>query len=1019
VAIRISDVRFTGRARRLVMLNRSCALGVMAMASIALPQLAYAQNECGAPTTATVTCTAVNDPYATGVSYTAPPIDLTIVLNDDTVVDTSGSAHPGLQAQATANRSLTLQGAPGSKITTDGANAYGVSMTTASGALSATTGTIKTSGAGATGIKANSVSGAITVAGGMTATTGADARGIDAATDSGNISVATGTVTTTGAAAIGALGRSNTGNVTVTVGSIKTQGTDAVGAVVRTGGTGTATLQGGTIATTGANAVGASVRSASGAATVNLTSVTTSGAGAGGVYVTSSGGVATATVGTVATSGANARGIVVTGAQGAIVNYGTITTSGDRSTAISVPVGVPVVGPISSSTAIITGTGAISTSGANSDGINAAATGAVTVSTTGPVSTMGTRSRGIVARGGGAVTVTAAGVTTLGTTSTAVGAISSGGSSSVTLSGATSSKMSDAVVVTAATSASLTLVAGSSVKGGANGATITSGTGAMVNNAGTLDGPGYALAVNGGAATVTNSGTINGRIGLSDNADVVNNSGTFNATAVSLYRAGDDQFNNSGTYLAYADADFGAGTDSFTNSGIFRVLGASATPGTITLAGLEAYNNSGLVDLRNGHVGDVLVLPGSYTGSGAAMLGLDVIPGGAGVNSDQLRIGGAATGSTQVALTIIGNGPAVLGNATTLVQAGAASSANAFTVAGGNAGQGLIQYGIVYNPATFAYNLVGAPGAGVYRATVFGEAARNLWLQSSDAWTGHMRGLRDDVVTAGPRRRIWAQTLGQVEQRTNSRTFTSLGVTSQVDLGYKQDYFGGQMGVDFGSGGFAFGVTAGYLNSNLNFANSADRMNFDAVNGGIYASYSSGGFFLNALAKYDHYWGTNHSVSGGYSRDIQGDVYGGTAEIGYRLGTNVYIEPAASIAYTHDDMDDFTVVAGSFTFDGQDGVRGKAGARIGYVTEVDATTLSFYGGGNYVHVFEGGGNVSFASGSQMVAFANGPIGDYGEATLGLKIGSDLAKVRGFMEAYYAQGYHYQGYGGRAGGQVRF
>jgi hypothetical protein len=965
VAIRISEVRFTGRARRLA-LDRSCALGVMAMASLALPQLAYAQNECGAPVTPTVTCTAANDPYATGVSYIAPPIDLTIVLDDDTVVDTSGGPHPGVQALATGGRSLTLQAAPGSKITTDAANAHGVSLTTDSGTLNATTGAIRTSGANAAG----------------------------------------------------ALARSNTGNVTVTVGSIRTAGTDAIGALVRTGGTGAATIQGGTISTTGANAVGVSVKSATGQATVNLTSVTTSGDGADGIRATS-GGVAAVTVGTLVTNGANARGIVVTGAQGVVVNYGTITTTGDRATGISVPVGVPVVGPISSSMAIVTGTGPISTMGARADGINAAATGDVTVSTTGTVSTMGTRSRGIVARGGGAVTVTAAGVTTLGTTSTAVGAISSGGSASVTLSGATSSKMSDGVVVTAATSASLTLVAGSSLNGGANGATITSGTGAIVNNAGTLDGTVYALAVTGGAANVTNSGTLNGRIALSDNADVVNNSGLFNATAVSLYGAGDDQFSNSGTYLANADADFGTGTDSFTNSGIFRVLGASATPGTITLSGLEAYNNSGLVDLRNGHVGDVLVLPGSYTGSGAAMLGLDVIPGGAGINSDQLRIGGAATGSTQVALNIIGNSPAVLGNATTLVQAGAASSANAFTVAGGNAGQGLIQYGIVYNPASFTYNLVGAPGAGVYRAAVFGEAARNLWLQSSDAWTGHMRALRDDVAAPGTRRRIWAQTLGQVEQRTNSRTFTSLGVTSQVDLGYKQDYFGGQMGVDFGGGGFAFGVTAGYLNSNLNFANSADRMNFDAVNGGIYASYAAGGFYLNALGKYDHYWGKNHSLTGGYSRDIKGDVYGGSAEIGYRIGTKVYLEPAASIAYTHDDMDDFTVVAGSFVFDGQDGVRGKAGARIGYVAEIDATTLSFYGGGNYVHVFEGGGNVSFASGGQSVSFANGPIHDYGEATLGLRIGSDLDKVRGFFEAYYAQGFHYQGYGGRAGGQVRF
>src|SRR4051812_4413750 len=148
----------------------------MAMASIAFPQLAHAQNECGAPATPTVTCTAANDPYATGVTYVALPTDFTILLNDDTVVDTSGSAHPGVQGVATGARSLTLQGAPGSKITTDGANAQGVSPPPASGALNATTGVIKTSGAGATGIRATSASGAIPVTGGTTATTGAGAR---------------------------------------------------------------------------------------------------------------------------------------------------------------------------------------------------------------------------------------------------------------------------------------------------------------------------------------------------------------------------------------------------------------------------------------------------------------------------------------------------------------------------------------------------------------------------------------------------------------------------------------------------------------------------------------------------------------------------------------------------------------------------------------------------------------------------------------------------------------------------
>ena len=995
MSARMSALCFAGRSRAIVALNRSCALGALAMASVAVPQLAYAQSECGAPATPTVTCTAANDPYATGVTYTAPPIDLTIVLNDDTVVDTSGNPNPGVQGQATGSRSLTLQAAPASKITTNAANAHGVSLTTASGALGATTGVIKTSGAGATGIRATSASGAITIAGGTTATTGMGARGIDAVTDSGNISIATGTVTTTGASAVGVLGRSNSGNVTVTIGSIGTAGTDAIGAVVRTGGSGAATLQGGTISVTGANAVGAIVKSTTGPATANLASIKTRGTGGDGLLVTSTGGTASATITRVLTNGDNARGIVVSGAQGASVRYDIVSTKGANSTGILVPAGTP------SAKATVIGTGPLTTAGANADGINVNATGTVSLSTTGTIATTGNNSRGVVAIGGGAVNLSTAGVTTTGTTSAGVVATSTGASVRVLLAGTNSSATSDGVTVTAATSAVVNIAAGGSLSGGANGATITSGTLTKVNNAGTLSGTVYALVANGGPVTLNNSGTLNGRIALSDNADVVNNSGTFNATGASF---------------------FGAGNDQFINTGIFRVLGGSATAGTVTLAGLEAYDNAGLVDLRNGHVGDVLVLPGSYAGSGAAALYLDVTPGAAGANSDQLRIGGAASGSTQVALTIIGSSPAVLGTAATLVQAGAASSANAFTIAGANVDQGLIQYGIVYNPATFAYNLIGAPGVGVYRAAVFGEAARNLWLQSGDAWTGHMRTLRDTSAATGSGgggRRIWAQTLGQIEQRTNSRTFTSLGVTSQVDLGYKQDYFGGQMGVDFGSGGFAYGVTGGYLNSNLNFARSADRMNFDAVNAGIYVSYSAGGFFLNALGKYDHYWGSNHSLTGGYSRDIKGSVYGGTAEIGYRLGKDLFIEPAASISYTHDDMDDVTVVAGSFVFGGDDGVRGKAGARIGYVAEIDATTLSFYGGGNYVHAFAGENKVSFISGGQSVAFANGRVRDYGELTLGLKIGSDQDKVTGFFEGSYASGGDYQGYGGRAGGQVRF
>lgn len=67
-----------------------------------------------------------------------------------------------------------------------------------------------------------------------------------------------------------------------------------------------------------------------------------------------------------------------------------------------------------------------------------------------------------------------------------------------------------------------------------------------------------------------------------------------------------------------------------------------------------------------------------------------------------------------------------------------------------------------------------------------------------------------------------------------------------------QDYYGFQMGMDVGApvgdeGGFNFGITGGYQNSTMSFPNTADRIKFNSVNGGVYASYTSGIFFVNAL----------------------------------------------------------------------------------------------------------------------------------------------------------------------------
>ena len=836
------------------------------------------------------------------------------------------------------------------------------------------------------------------------------------------INVNTGTVITTPNQGITVTSAANQ-SLTLNAGTaaITSNGTGGV-LLDASAGTGAANVQGGAINTTGANAAGVIVNTTTGAATAAPLSVTTTGATADGIRVTSTGGTATAGAAntTVSATGAGSRGIVASGLTGASVNYANLTANGSG-VVINSGAGATVNGGT---------TGLLTTTGAGTTGIDATAAGNLTLNV-GRVSAIGVGSRGIVATTStGALGVTSTGVVADGN---AVTATNTGGAATVNLSGTNNSVAGSGAVVNGSTAATLNLTGGS-LNGAVNGATLVSAGTSTVNNSGTISGTVAAIdATAGGTATITNNaaGIINGRIALGGVNDVVNNAGTFNATAITDLGAGNDTFNNTGTFNATAASmNFGAGADVFNNSGTLNVRPGAVATGTFTTTGLETFNNTGgLIDLRNGLAGDVLDLgTANYVGSGNARLAVDANFNTPVTTSDRLVTSGAATGSTAVTINRLGT-PAILSTAagTTFVQVGAGSSANAFVIAPTSQVDGVIQYGVVFNPTLNTFALVSAPSAAAYRTSLFGDGIRNLWLQSADAWTAHMRELRDNIAANGPGGaggRFWFQGFGNWEKRTSARTVSFNGITSNVDLGYNQDYYGFQMGMDLGApvgdeGGFNFGVTGGYQSSHMKFPNTADAIRFNVVNGGLYASFKSGIFFVNALGKYDYYWGETRSPAGLYGFDINGGVWGAKAEAGLRFGQDFWVEPAVSVSWTNSDFDDFAVSSGNFAINDEDGVRGKAGARIGYTTEMGAAKVSLYGGANYVKEFRGRSNVVFTSGGQTVAFNSPRNQDYVEGTLGVNIGSQAGKISGFFEGRYADGRDYDGYGVRGGMRVRF
>ncbi|RHW18907.1 hypothetical protein D1610_01835 [Sphingomonas gilva] len=1019
---------------------------------------------------------------ADAVSVTATDGTADVSVND---INTSGDNSRALAVTATEAAMVEVTG----DVTTTGDNATGIDVTATDGVTITGGGNVSTEGDNANAVDVFASAGDVDITLGDISAAGSLSGGVrvDQATDT-NIAIDVGNVTTTGVdgpsfpflpSSTGIFARTGgTGTIDVTAGDISTAGGAASGVFAQTFGEGDVTVATGAVTTTGDNATAIDASSGSGNVSVSASGpISVSGAGSDGIYAQAAlGSVSIDAADIAVTNGSGGFGILaIAGEGGADVSFGTVTsaatlasgvdasstggdvtvsgagvtTTGDASAAL---VATSDVGDVS-----VTTTGSVNATGRGGGGIIATSdTGDVTV-TANNVSTVAadagdtTTSRAAILASGANATVTStgtidmAGIAEFGGVADAVSVTATDGDASATVRNVNASgDASRAVAVTATGDASATINGAARATGGdadavfvdgGDNAAVTIGSGGSVMAS---DGNSITLmSVNG--STLTNAGTI------ADNAGgfavlalggpiTVNNSGSL--TSDILLTGGADTVNNSGSFVVGVNPDFGAGTDVFNNSGTVLVGSGASAAVSPTFTGLETFNNTGgLIDMRNGRTGDTLTLPGAFAGSGDSRLGLDAQFGSTSTN-DRLILGGAASGNTDILLTQLSGSQAQFdpGNVI-LVQAGAASNADAFDLQNGFLDQGFVRYEVIYNPDDFSFRLAGGPSDAAFRTLNYVEGARNLWLKSADVVSGQLRARRDALWAYGGGEtspRLWMQIHGSVETRQGGRDFDTFGQSRITDTGFEQDYFGGQLGFDIGGGsgeqgGFAFGVTGGYINSSLNFAGTADRVTFDAANAGVYASYSSGNFFFNALGKYDYYWADVDSPSAGFSQSFEGDAYGGRAEAGIRFGSDsFFVEPAASISYVKTDFDDFGVFGTDVSFEEDDGLRGRAGARIGGQLDMFGSKAAFYLGGNYVHEFQGEDGVTFRSGGQTLTYVNGRPDDYGEALLGLSVGQANG-VSGFIEGSYIRSFNdddagrlpIEGAGGRAGLRIRF
>jgi outer membrane autotransporter protein len=351
----------------------------------------------------------------------------------------------------------------------------------------------------------------------------------------------------------------------------------------------------------------------------------------------------------------------------------------------------------------------------------------------------------------------------------------------------------------------------------------------------------------------------------------------------------------------------------------------------------------------------------------------------------------------------------------TVVKSGKGTAADAFSIA--NADLGFLHYGLRYDAGAGTFGLTAAAGAPVYRMLNIPRAAQAMWLRAEEGWDAHMGEKRDARLADGDGfgQRLWGQIYAGVANQDGDRELDG----AHIETGYRQDYYGGQLGLDIAgkttdTGGLLFGVTGSYLSSHVSGRGSPDRSTYESVELGTYASFLSGPFFANLLGQYGHDWIGARNDTLGYKARLSGDTYGAALQLGARFGTDrLYVEPTASLTYASTDIGDLRALGQTFDFERRNGVRGKFGGRIGSAIDMNGGKAVFYVRANYVHEFDGKAGLDFLSGgATQHVFGIAPR-DYGHGALGVNL-LTAGRVSGFFEGDADFGGGTSGGGGRVG-----
>ncbi len=500
-----------------------------------------------------------------------------------------------------------------------------------------------------------------------------------------------------------------------------------------------------------------------------------------------------------------------------------------------------------------------------------------------------------------------------------------------------------------------------------------------------------------GRTTLVNNGRIIGRVMFGTYDDVLSNNGSWTVGA------GDDEDDIT---------TFGDGDDTLNNRGILITASDAESDETTTIEALETFNNAGAISLSDGAAGDRLEIAGDvlFNGMGGRLvIDAELTEGGA---ADRLIINGALGGVTKVSVKAVG---AMRTNSEgiTVVEVIGDSSGGEITLDEGSRNMGLFAWDMRRDGEggdLFELYSIGL-GAGAYEFAGGLTATQDVWFQSLGTLLQRQADLRATIAAtqvtpvadfAGPvaptaagkvMPGFWFKALGAYLERDAEEN----GVT----LDRRQTILGGLAGLDVGmdlegAGETAlFGIFGGYLTSDLKFKSTNSKWDFEGPSIGAYATYLNQAFYADLTVKADFLSidiDADELAPGTGEADTKGFNLGGQIDLGYKLGLDhgLYIEPQASLAVLHTEIDDIDdILGGAVEFDDETSVRGRLGARLGheftganalvYASDITASVWQEFNGSN--------GATILAPDLAVAGVSDDTVGTFGDMSVGFAVTS--------------------------------